>query len=150
MFTRQQFPNVFQQPEFSIGRAALARRNFLEWMKAIHKINGSAFSHRTRAFLWRGPFAALYPHSDEKYSWDDIQAYLYKHWDEIGDGGMATLLNALLHETQAGASYNGAITLLNLDYGTAEPWMPIVFSERQKEQRDWPEGWLRPWQVKTP
>lgn len=152
MFTLRELPRVFQQPGFSVAKTS--RRSMMEWMRAIKK--GSSFSgYRSRMYLWRGPFAWLYPSGDHNnkptsYNWDDIGSYLHKHWNEIGDGGMATLIDALIVEAKAASTYGDApIELLDLDTYTTNLWMPIEFDKRNEEQRPWPEGWVRPWMQKT-
>lgn len=149
MFVRKHLPMIYRQPGFTCGKNM--RKNFLEWMRAA-KINSNNLSFRARAFMWRGVFAWLpIPHGDATtYSWDDIQSYLGKYWDAIDDGGMATLMTALLFEVKAATSYRvGPIELLDLVTCNPERWMPIVFDELKNEHKDWPDGWARPWMTKT-
>ncbi len=147
MFTRLGVPSpLFVQAGFSVNRKN--RRGFLNWMTAARKIRGNTISYRAeQSYLWRGLFA--WCATNEKYDWDDVVAHLYKKWDEIGDGGMATLFDALLLESQAGNTYKGEISLLNLETGQPETWMPVPFAQRNVEQGEWPQGWQRPWMVKT-
>ena len=145
MFTRTGIPGpLFVQPGFSVGRKN--RRGFLNWMTAARK-SFSSFGYRAeKSCLWRGPFA--WCDTGDKYSWDDIVGHFYKKWDQIEDGGMATLFDALILEMRAGITHTGEIALLNLENGQPETWMPVPFAERNKEQEGWPDGWQRPWMSK--
>jgi ParB-like chromosome segregation protein Spo0J len=150
MFTRVTMPgNIYQQPGFSIARGA--RGNLLNWMRVIRGSSGANLGYWARTFLWRGLFAWLCPNgkNGSGYSWDDITTRLAKDWDLIGNGGMATLIEALILEKEAAVKYGnkGPISLLNLTTGEAEQWIPVGFDKRNEEQQNWPEGWQRPWKV---
>jgi hypothetical protein len=148
MFTAQQLPRIHQQPGFAVGEDKAARRRVLAWMKALKRRNSFPDHYGYPNAAWRGAFAWM-PCNNDKYDWDTIAAWLLKHWDEIGDGGMATLMTALLYEVQAACDRKGhaEVELVDVRDGAIEPWMAVLFAERN-ERCDWPEGWLRPWMQK--
>jgi hypothetical protein len=153
MFTRVTPPEkIFQRPGSSISRDM--RSNLLNWMRIMRGSSGANLGYWARTFLWRGLFAWLCPNGKNGmgYSWDDITTYLSKNWDLIGNGGMATLIEALILEKEAAIRYGGnkgPISLLDLATGEAEQWVPVEFGKRNEEQQNWPEGWQRPWRTKT-
>ena len=63
---------------------------------------------------------------------------------------MATLITALLYETRAGYERRGRepVELVDLRFGSIEPWMPVLFKERGEKQSHWPDGWMKPWESK--
>jgi len=149
MFTVQQLPRIYQQPGFCVGEDKVARRRVLAWMRGIKPKSALPNYYNSAHAIWRGVFAWLYPGDGNGHSWDDIEAWLLRNWDEIGDGGMATLITALLHETRAGYERQGhePVELVDLRYGSIEPWMPVLFKERGDKQQNWPTGWMKPWEV---
>lgn len=68
-----------------------------------------------------------------------------------GDGGIATLIEALILEKEAATRYSKKtqILLLDLATGQTEEWISVKFDKRDEAQQDWPEGWQRPWMRKT-
>jgi hypothetical protein len=144
MFTlkRDHVLRIFQHPDFSVHKND--RRNFMTWMRAAKSGHSTGYGY---SFTGRGPFSWVC--TDEKnYDWDSIANYLYKHWDEIGDGGMATLLDALIYEVKLFDRHQSQVDLVDMRYGAVETWMLVEFAERDKAQRDWPQGWPKPWEAK--
>jgi len=151
MFTVQQLPRIYQQPGFCVGEDKAARRRVMAWMKGIKPKSALPNYYNYANAIWRGVFAWLYPGDGKSFSWDDIEAWLLRNWDEIGDGGMATLITALLHEARAGYERRGhePVELVDLRFGSIEPWMPVLFKERGEKQDYWPNGWMKPWEAKA-
>ncbi len=150
MFTVQQLPRIYQQPGFCVGEDKAARRRVMAWMRGIKPKSALPNYYNSANAVWRGVFAWLYPGDGKGHSWDDIEAWLLRNWDEIGDGGMATLITALLYETRAGYERRGRepVELVDLRFGSIEPWMPVMFKNRGEKQDHWPDGWMKPWEVK--
>ncbi len=149
MFVAQQLPRICQQPGFSFGTDKAARQRVMAWMTAIKGAGGFRTYFNYPNPVWRGPFAWM-PFSGERYSWDDIAMWIVKEWDKIGDGGIATLLTALIYEMRAANPShrrNEPVELVDLRDGSIEPWMVVLFSELE-EQHEWPDGWLKPWEIK--
>lgn len=153
MFTRVTvLENIYQQPGFAVARNA--RGNVLNWMRVIRGGSGTALGYWARTFLWRGLLAWLCPNGKDGsgYSWEDIVTWLSRNWDSIGNGGVATLIDALILEKESAVHYSKKdhIALLNLITGEAEPWIAVGFDKRNEEQKEWPEGWQRPWVANKP
>ena len=151
MFTVQQLPRIYQQPGFCVGEDKAARRRVMAWMRGIKPKRALPNYYNSAHAVWREVFAWLYPGNGKGHSWDDIEAWLLRNWDEIGDGGMATLITALLYETRAGYERRERepVELVDLRFGSIEPWMPVLFKNRGKKQDHWPDGWMKPWEVKA-
>lgn len=142
---------IYQMPGFSAGSDEHARNLFIQWMYAVYGGRNNQICTPSHV-IWRGPLAWLGVCGDQ-YKWDDIAAYLFRNWDKFGDGGMATLLTALICEVKiAYYSYYHSkpepIALLDLRTGKADTWIALDFNERRNEQRDWPDQWLKPWLCK--
>ncbi len=72
--------------------------------------------------------------------------HLLRNWDKFDDGGMATLLTALIFEVKAfTGNYRKPFTLMDLRDGRVDTWMSINLKDRNTEQRDWPDQWMKPW-----
>jgi len=135
---------IYQAPGFSAGNDKNARDRFIQWMTAFHP--GNAFGGVTVA-VWRGPLAWLGV-CEGKYKWDEIAVHLLRNWDKFGDGGIATLLTALIFEIKASSSYSRPFSLIDLRDGRVDTWMALNFKERNTEQRDWPDQWMKPWKCR--
>ena len=152
MFTYRHLPKIYSQPGFAVDKTM--RKTLLGWMKAIRGSSGANLSYWVGSFMWRGLFAWLCPNgkTETSYSWDDIATYIARHWDEIGDGGMATLIEALTLEKSAVTGYGrqDMISLLDLATGEAEKWRAVQFEKRNGKFSDWPDGWQKPWLANKP
>lgn len=142
------FPyEIYQMPGFSVGTGSKqgipVRNVFMQWMSAPGPYNNLGRG----LGVWRGPLAWLGACDGIGYKWDEVYVYLLHNWDKFGDGGMATLLTALIHEKAAFTYgyYDKPITLLDLRDGREDRWMVISFEERRTEQRNWPDVWWKPW-----
>lgn len=137
-------PEIYQQPGFSVAPDAHARKHFMQWfygVKAGRHVMGWL------EVMWRGPLAWLCTDGDN-YDFESIINYLYKRWDEIGDGGMATLLDALMYEAKVCYdTRNAKYELVNLRDGKLEEWAGMRFENRNEETRSWPVGWPKPWEA---
>lgn len=136
---------IYQVPGFSAGNDRNARDRFIKWMTALNP--GNCFSYATCEIIGRGPLAWLGV-CEGKYKWDEIALYLLRNWDKFGDGAMATFLTALTFEIKASGSYHKPFVLMDLRDGRVDTWMAINFKERNTEQRDWPDQWMKPWMCK--
>lgn len=139
-------PYVYERPGFSAGQGERERRQFMRLFKAIKHGERMGWWHSA---LWRGPLAWLCA-DVHNYDFEGTLAYLYKRWDEIGDGGMATLLDALWCELEASRNgYAATLELVNLRDGAFEEWAALRFDNRAKPQASWPQNWFKPWESGT-
>ena len=128
-----------------------SRHSVLGWLRTIvHEAKSSYTNH----VLWGALSWLDYGRKIGKnaVSWPALQRWLLAHWDELGAGGVAGLLDIAVAELAVFQhSAKTAFTLLDAE-GSASTWRRCEFPfARYREYEylapEWPADWPRPWVV---
>lgn len=125
----------------------LKREHVLRWMKLMREGRSSQSNY----VLW-GPLQWLdYGHAPGEESRRQLRNWLTSHWDELGPGGVATLLDTYMHDVLARDVYarGSTIDMYNPIDGQVETYVPLAFEYLTGSEwghwQSWPANWPQPW-----
>jgi hypothetical protein len=126
----------------------------LFWIEAIVARARSSYSNHVLwgALSWLD-YGRTIGHSET--DWKPLSRWISVHWDEIGDGCLAHLVDVIISETRLMTSTGKhAVELLDADSMNRERWrrLRFPFSEYRKYAymiSNWPDDWPKPWESTT-
>lgn len=132
------------------------RERVVEWLHGIGM--GKVYTESQHHTLWGILRWLDYGRPVEQANdWERLKRFVRDQWDELGgDEVVATLLDVALSERRARGTTRGALRLVNGVTGEKEEFMGVEFRYVAGKdemprwiQREWPEGWARPWEEDT-
>ena len=135
-----------------VTAAEFERNRALRWMEWLGRSGGSYGDHHAvwGILRWLNYGRPVEAAND----WERLKRFVRDQWEEIGgDEAVATLLDVALSERRARGTREGLLRLVNGVTGEEEEFMGVDFRYVAGKdemprwmQRDWPEGWVRPWE----
>jgi ParB family chromosome partitioning protein len=151
-FRVAELPEITPLDGFTVKPQSYARKSVIAWLERICRVG---YQNHTHNGTVRSPLAWLpYDRPDDvNGNPEAVARYVNRHWDDIGDGGVAHLLDIALAEARATGKYQEPIRLLDADTGAEGDWCSVTWgafvagkdSDRYSSSKapgDWPKPWI--------